>query len=110
MANSRSCSSNVNARPTGGFRLRNAQTIEIYRLANSPHADTLTMVYLPKEQILIQADAYTPAPPVISPATLNLYENMRRLKLDVTKLAALHGPGLATMTDLMKAAARDKTN
>jgi glyoxylase-like metal-dependent hydrolase (beta-lactamase superfamily II) len=90
-----------------------ARTLEIYRLVNSPHADTLAMVYLPKEQILIEADAYTPsptAPTVISPATLNLYENVRRLKLNVVTIAALHGPGLATIKDLTKAAGREETN
>jgi hypothetical protein len=101
-----------------------ARTIEIHRIANSPHGDAFAMVYLPAEKILIEADAYTPpaivAPstsattgppppppfpgPPISPTTLNLYDNVRRLKLDVVTIAALHGPRLATFEDLARAA------
>ena len=102
-----------------------ARTIEVHRIANSPHGDAFAMVYLPAEKILIEADAYTPpaivppaattsgtAPPApppfpgppISPTTLNLYDNIRRLKLDVVTIAALHGPHLATLEDLARAA------
>jgi hypothetical protein len=64
------------------------------------------MVYLPAEKILIEVDAYAPpagnAPPpaVPSPFAVNLYENIQRLKLDVRQIAALHGPGIATLADL----------
>ena len=86
------------------------------------------MVYLPAEKILIEADAYTPAaeappaspppsttpaatappppPQAVSPTAVNLYENIRRLKLDVERIAALHGPRLATMADLARAIGR----
>jgi hypothetical protein len=47
-----------------------------------------------------------PQGPPISPTTLNLYENIRRLKLDVRQIAALHGPRLATMDDLATASGR----
>jgi glyoxylase-like metal-dependent hydrolase (beta-lactamase superfamily II) len=96
-----------------------ARTIEIYRIANSPHDDGLAMVYLPGEKILIEADAYVPAAdaapvppqtPVIRPATLNLYQNIRRLKLDVARIAALHGPRVATMAELTKAAGREESH
>jgi glyoxylase-like metal-dependent hydrolase (beta-lactamase superfamily II) len=106
-----------------------ARTVEMHRIANNPHNDGFLMVYLPAEKILIEADAYTPAapavaptagaapqgggnamatPPVptISPTTLNLYQNIQRLKLDVVKIAALHGPRVATMQDLATAAGR----
>jgi glyoxylase-like metal-dependent hydrolase (beta-lactamase superfamily II) len=107
------------------------RSIEVHRIADSPHAGGFAMVYLPAEKILIEADAYTPpaiappaavataalapapvaAPPAvpepaISPTTLNLYENIRRLKLDVNQIAALHGPRLATMEDLARASGR----
>jgi glyoxylase-like metal-dependent hydrolase (beta-lactamase superfamily II) len=107
------------------------RTIEVHRIANSPHHDGFAMVYLPAEKILIEADAYTPPPatppptsaqgstaaptpppavapqgPPISPTTLNLFENIQRLKLDVRQIAPLHGPGLATMDDLARAAGR----
>jgi glyoxylase-like metal-dependent hydrolase (beta-lactamase superfamily II) len=93
-----------------------ARTIEVHPIVNSPHHDGFAMVYLPAEKLLIEADAYTPppaAPPVVpapapplSPTTINLYENIRRLKLDVSRIAALHGPRLATMDDLARAAGR----
>ncbi|MCC6197462.1 MAG: MBL fold metallo-hydrolase, partial [Burkholderiales bacterium] len=40
-----------------------ARTVELYRIADSHHTDSLLMVYLPKEKLLIEADAYTPGPP-----------------------------------------------
>ena len=101
------------------------RTIEIHRIANSPHHDGFAMVYLPAEKLLIEADAYTPIPeaplppppatpgppgpppaPPSNPTAINLYENVRRLGLDVERIAALHGPRLATLDDLAKAAGR----
>ena len=64
------------------------------------------MVYLPKEKILIEGDAFTPlaadAPPPAAPNpySVNLNENIARLKLDVKQIAALHGPRLVTLADL----------
>ena len=101
------------------------RTIEMHRIVDSPHHDGFAMVYLPAEKILIEADAFTPAPasppatpaattapPLppqpLSPTTVNLYENIRRLKLDVERIAALHGPRLATMDDLAKAIGRQE--
>jgi glyoxylase-like metal-dependent hydrolase (beta-lactamase superfamily II) len=49
------------------------------------------------------APAAPPAPPPVNPSTLNLYQNIERLKLDVAQIAALHGPRLATLEDLKKA-------
>jgi glyoxylase-like metal-dependent hydrolase (beta-lactamase superfamily II) len=95
------------------------KTVEVHRIANSPHDDGFAMVYLPLDKILIEADAFTPgaeapaatagaaAPPqAVSPTAVNLYENIRRLKLDVERIAALHGPRLATMADLARAIGR----
>ncbi len=36
------------------------RTIELHKIAGGPHSDTMLMAYLPKEKLLIQADAYTP--------------------------------------------------
>ena len=82
------------------------RTIEIYKIAGGGHNDAFAMVYLPKEKILIEGDAYTPlaanAPPpaAANPFAVNLDENITRLKLDVKQIAPLHGPGVATMADL----------
>jgi glyoxylase-like metal-dependent hydrolase (beta-lactamase superfamily II) len=83
-----------------------ARTIEIHKIAGGGHNDAFAMVYLPKEKILIEGDAFTPpavdAPPpaAVNPFAVNLDENIARLKLDVRQIAALHGPRLATMADL----------
>jgi glyoxylase-like metal-dependent hydrolase (beta-lactamase superfamily II) len=88
------------------------RNIEIHAIADSGHNDAFLMVYLPKERILIEADAFTPgaanAPPaaVPSPFTVNLLENIERLKLDVREIAALHGPRVATMADLRSASGK----
>jgi len=82
------------------------RTIEIHKIAGGGHNDAFAMVYLPKEKILIEGDAYTPpaanAPPptAANPFSVNLDENITRLKLDVKQIAPLHGPGVATMADL----------
>jgi len=83
-----------------------SRTIEIYKIAGGGHNDAFAMVYLPKEKILVEGDAYTPlaanAPPpaAANPFAVNLDENITRLKLDVKQIAPLHGPGVATMADL----------
>ena len=84
--------------------------IEVHQIAGSGHNDAYAMVYLPAERILIQVDAYAPlaanAPPpaAVNPFTVNLLENVERLKLNVRTIAALHGPGVATIDDLRSAA------
>jgi glyoxylase-like metal-dependent hydrolase (beta-lactamase superfamily II) len=88
--------------------------IEVHLIAGNGHNDAYAMVYLPAERILSQVDAYAPpaanAPPstTVSPFTVNLLENVERLKLNVRTIAALHGPGVATMDDLRAAAGRAK--
>jgi glyoxylase-like metal-dependent hydrolase (beta-lactamase superfamily II) len=37
-----------------------ARAVEIHHMAGNTHADGLLLVYLPKERLLIQADAFTP--------------------------------------------------
>ena len=55
------------------------------------------MVYLPKERLLIEADAYTPAPPNTPPPAaanannVNLVDNIERLKSAVERILPLHG-------------------
>jgi glyoxylase-like metal-dependent hydrolase (beta-lactamase superfamily II) len=55
------------------------------------------MVWLPKERLLIEADAYTPlppnAPPPDKPNALNvtLIRNVERLKLSAERILPLHG-------------------
>jgi glyoxylase-like metal-dependent hydrolase (beta-lactamase superfamily II) len=73
------------------------RTIELHRMADSVHTDSFLMVYLPKEKLLIEADAYTPLPPNAPPPAvpnannLNLIDNIERLKLGVDRILPLHG-------------------
>jgi hypothetical protein len=82
------------------------RAIEIYPIAGSGHNDAFVLVYLPAEKILAEADAYTPAaanappPAAPNPFSVNLHDNIQRLKLDVRQIAALHGPRITTMADL----------
>ncbi len=80
--------------------------IELHSIAGNSHNDAFILVYLPKEKILIEADAYTPLaanaplPSKANPYAVNLDENIQKLKLKVDKIAALHGPNVVTLADL----------
>lgn len=86
-----------------------ARKIEIHPIAGNSHADSFALVYLPAEKVLIEADAYTPTaagtplPASPNPYSVNLYENIEKLKLEVDKIAALHGPRVVTLADLRAA-------
>jgi glyoxylase-like metal-dependent hydrolase (beta-lactamase superfamily II) len=73
------------------------RTVEIHHMAGNTHADGMLMVFLPKERLLIQADAFTPGPPnapvpaIINPLSVNLADNITRLGLAVDRLLPLHG-------------------
>jgi glyoxylase-like metal-dependent hydrolase (beta-lactamase superfamily II) len=92
------------------------RTIALHRLQNYEHVGTMLVAYLPKEKILIEADAFTPTPngapliPPAVPAAKALSDNIQRLKLDVATILPLHGPGVAKMADLEKAVASKATS
>jgi glyoxylase-like metal-dependent hydrolase (beta-lactamase superfamily II) len=92
------------------------RSIEIHSIAGNSHNDAFVLVYLPKEKILVEADAYTqlaanaPAPTSVNPYSLNLYENIQKLKLEVGQIAALHGPRVATIGDLRDAIGINKAS
>ena len=73
------------------------RTVEVHEMDGSIHAVGFMMVYLPKEKILIQADAYTPPapgtppPPVPNANSVNLVQNMERRGMAVDRLLPLHG-------------------
>lgn len=73
------------------------RSVEIHHIAGNPHADGMLMVYLPKERLLIEADAFTPGPPnapvpaTINPLSVNLADNIARLSLAVDRILPLHG-------------------
>ncbi len=78
--------------------------VEIHELQGSIHAQGLLVVWLPREQLLIEADAYTPAAPLapgmpVSPPAapnpnsnhLNLVQNLDRLGLSPQRILPLQG-------------------
>jgi glyoxylase-like metal-dependent hydrolase (beta-lactamase superfamily II) len=87
------------------------RTLELHRLQDSNHADTMLVAYLPADNILIEADVYTPAPPnapppaTPHPESVNLYNNIERLQLDVAQILPIHGRQV-TLDDLRAAIGR----
>jgi glyoxylase-like metal-dependent hydrolase (beta-lactamase superfamily II) len=85
------------------------RTIELHHIAGNAHADSLLMVYLPKEKLLSQADVFnpppqgTPPPMPPSPGTVNVVENLKRLNLAVDRVLPLHGY-IFPIADLHRAA------
>jgi glyoxylase-like metal-dependent hydrolase (beta-lactamase superfamily II) len=75
-----------------------SRTLELHHIQNHGHAPGYIMAYLPAEKTLIYADSYNP-PAGDDPRDRSrtneflqgLYDNIQRLKLDVTTLAPLHG-------------------
>jgi glyoxylase-like metal-dependent hydrolase (beta-lactamase superfamily II) len=71
--------------------------IEIHRIVGSGHNDAFALAWLPSQKLLIEADAWTPAPAGARPAAsvnplwLNLADNIERLALDVRQIQPLHG-------------------
>ena len=84
-----------------------AQKIEIYAMKDDNHNEGMLIAYIPAGKILVEADEFNPpaadAPPPLSPpaSSLNLYDNIQRLKLDVSKIAPIHGR-LVSMADFHK--------
>jgi glyoxylase-like metal-dependent hydrolase (beta-lactamase superfamily II) len=86
------------------------QALEIHLMKDQPHSEGLLMIYLPKDKLLIQSDAYIPrpgAPPLSAPSpyTTNLVDTVSRLKLDVARVVHVHG-GSSPYSDVLAAAGR----
>jgi glyoxylase-like metal-dependent hydrolase (beta-lactamase superfamily II) len=87
----------------------NTRTVNLYHIAGNPHADTLLMAYLPKERILVEADAFSPAAPAApaaaagEPYAPNLLDNVRKRGLKVERIVPIHG-AIAPFSSLVKAA------
>jgi glyoxylase-like metal-dependent hydrolase (beta-lactamase superfamily II) len=73
----------------------------------------MLVVYLPKEKILAEPDAFTPpatpTTPLVAPAVpyaAALYDNIQRLKLDVQTIVPFHGGRTAELAELAKSAGK----
>ena len=87
------------------------RVIELYRLTGYEHTGDMMVVYLPKEKILAEPDAFTPpaqaGAPMIPPGVVYakaLNDNIVRLKLDVQTITPLHGNRTTDVAELAKAA------
>ena len=71
------------------------QSVISYHVEGFNHAGDMAMVYLPKSKTLVSADMGPPASgtPVdkVSPNSVALYNNIKRLKLDVSQHVPIHG-------------------
>jgi glyoxylase-like metal-dependent hydrolase (beta-lactamase superfamily II) len=96
-----------------GMLTDGARTIELYLLTNYEHTGDMLVVYLPKEKILAEPDAFTapatPTTPLVVtavPYAVALYDNIQRLKLDIRTIAPFHGARTTDMAELAKAAGK----
>jgi glyoxylase-like metal-dependent hydrolase (beta-lactamase superfamily II) len=92
------------------------RTIELYNLTGYEHTRDMLIVYLPKEKILAEPDAFTPpatptTPLVITavPYAAALYDNIQRRKLDVQTIAPFHGGRTSNVGELARAAGKSAT-
>src|SRR5258705_11814022 len=94
--------------------------VALHHLQGSGHNAGLLVASLPKEKILIEADAFNPpadknAPVVrpFSPYTMNLVDNMKRLKLEVNRIIPIHYPAdnrVVDIAELIRATSDTGTN
>lgn len=84
------------------------QAVEIIDIGPSPHANEMLIVYLPKEKLVFQGDLVNLpangkyAPTTVNASTIHFFDAIKRLGLDVDRIAAVHGP-TTTLDDLRKA-------
>lgn len=95
------------------------QTLRVYRVLGSQEADAMLIGYVPGQKMLIEADMFTPQPPdaapaaasknlplILTPEPLVLYNNIKRLNLDVETVVPLHGRPVK-MAELVDAAGQN---
>jgi glyoxylase-like metal-dependent hydrolase (beta-lactamase superfamily II) len=93
------------------------RVIELHRMQNYEHTADMYMVYLPRERILAEVDAFSPpaqagaalAPPAV-PSAKALYDNITRLKLNVQTITPFHGNRTTTVAEVQKAGMPAGTN
>lgn len=98
---------------TEGTLTDGTRIVKLYTMTDFDHTADMLMVYLPKEKLLAEADAYTPpdtpATPLIAPKVpyaAALYANIRRLELDVHTIVPFHGVRTADLAEVTRQARR----
>jgi glyoxylase-like metal-dependent hydrolase (beta-lactamase superfamily II) len=94
-----------------------SRTIELHLLTGYEHTGDMLVLYLPKEKILAEPDAFTPPPQAGAPLVRTaipyakaLNDNLQRLKLDVQVIAPLHGNRTTTAAEVAQAAGAGAAN
>ena len=77
-----------------------SMTVMLYHVAGNPHSDTMLMAYIPRDKILVEADAFSPGS-AVQPYAANLLENIQKRNLRVDKIVPLHG-AIAPFAELTK--------
>ena len=93
-----------------------SRTIKLYTMTGFDHTGDMLLVYLPKERVLAEADAYTPPdtpttsliPPKITYAR-ELCDNIRRLHLDVQVIVPFHGSRTVDLQELTRQSESQKS-
>jgi hypothetical protein len=72
------------------------RTLDVYHVEGLAHAADMLIVHLPKEKMLVNADLYSPPAagqpaPAPNASIMTLYQNIQRLRLDVTQHVPIHG-------------------
>jgi len=92
------------------------KVMEVYNVQGLAHAKGMLIAYLPKEKIVIEADLFTPPaanaplPTTITSSNRTFYNNVQRLKLDVTTIAPIHGGRVYPWGDFAKMVTSDRSN
>jgi len=95
------------------------QTVEIHEIGPLNHCNEMLVIYLPKEKLLFQSDLFNPINPAIISTeddpyhgingkdSESLLNTIRRLGLNVEKIAGSHGR-LSTMAELIEEVEKNK--
>jgi glyoxylase-like metal-dependent hydrolase (beta-lactamase superfamily II) len=89
------------------------QTVEVIDLGANPHARGMLVAYVPQEKLVFQGDLvnlpqngrYLPS--TINDTSLQFYDAISRLGLQVERIAAVHGPS-TTLAELREAVERKR--
>ncbi len=79
------------------------RTLELHNVQGLAHVSGMLIAYFPKEKIVVQADLYNPQATAVNASSRTFYQNLQRLKLDVTTIVGIHGnPGpMSQLVQLM---------
>ncbi len=83
------------------------RTLQVLRIVDDAHSDGMLMAYLPRERILFEVDAFSPAA-AASPFAENLLRNIEDRGLRVETIVPLHGE-VATLDELESAVRRTQS-